>query len=122
MENIWKAEYEARRMQWKKKACEFPVPSMQTSPSASSPRAVLNDGSGFRVNQPTNHSDKPFQPCIQSSISPAAEPTVDIDKLIDEFTLNREQARAFKIVAEHSKIDKPAPLRMYLGEPVNRES
>ncbi|KAH9847118.1 hypothetical protein C2E23DRAFT_688555, partial [Lenzites betulinus] len=29
--------------------------------------------------------------------------------------LNREQARAFRIIAEHSREDKPDPLRMYLG-------
>lgn len=45
------------------------------------------------------------------------EPSVEIDRLIEEFPLNREQARAFRIVAEHSMKDKPPPLRMYLGGP-----
>ena len=45
------------------------------------------------------------------------DPSVNIDQLIEEFTLNREQARAFRIVAKHSMKDKPPPLRMYLGGP-----
>ncbi|KAI0059114.1 hypothetical protein BV25DRAFT_1765076, partial [Artomyces pyxidatus] len=35
--------------------------------------------------------------------------------VIDKFTLNAEQARAFTIIAEHSLQDKPEPLRMYIG-------
>ncbi|TDL18178.1 hypothetical protein BD410DRAFT_728772, partial [Rickenella mellea] len=35
--------------------------------------------------------------------------------MIVEFTLNAEQARAFRIVAEHSTGRRLSPLRMYLG-------
>ncbi|KAG1748251.1 uncharacterized protein EDB91DRAFT_1003527, partial [Suillus paluster] len=40
---------------------------------------------------------------------------VSIDNMIEEFTLNTEQARAFRIVAEHSLLVKPEPLRMFIG-------
>ncbi|TDL13845.1 hypothetical protein BD410DRAFT_734785, partial [Rickenella mellea] len=40
---------------------------------------------------------------------------VDIDGMIEEFTLNTEQARAFRIIAEHSLRHDSPPLRMFLG-------
>jgi hypothetical protein len=39
---------------------------------------------------------------------------VNIDDMISEFTLNTEQARAFRIVAEHSLQVKPEPLRTFI--------
>ena len=40
---------------------------------------------------------------------------IDIDTMILEFNLNTEQARAFKIISEHSLERNPEPLRMYMG-------
>ncbi|KAF8167652.1 hypothetical protein B0H34DRAFT_646547, partial [Crassisporium funariophilum] len=40
---------------------------------------------------------------------------VSIDNMIQEFTLNIEQARAFRIICEHSLERNPEPLKMYLG-------
>ncbi|PBK92433.1 hypothetical protein ARMGADRAFT_930722 [Armillaria gallica] len=37
--------------------------------------------------------------------------------MIIENNLNTEQARAFRIIAEHSLRSKPEPLRMFLGGP-----
>ncbi|KAJ6447540.1 hypothetical protein C8R45DRAFT_838493, partial [Mycena sanguinolenta] len=34
-----------------------------------------------------------------------------------EYTLNVEQARAFRLIAEHSLEKRDAPLRMFLGGP-----
>ena len=42
---------------------------------------------------------------------------VDIADIIQENTLNTEQARAYRIIAEHSLLEKPEALRMYLGGP-----
>ncbi|KAJ7758179.1 hypothetical protein DFH07DRAFT_958524 [Mycena maculata] len=47
------------------------------------------------------------------------EPEVNaghISDVIKEYGLNKEQVRAFKIVAEHASGPQAAPLRMYLGE------
>ncbi|KAH9855234.1 hypothetical protein C2E23DRAFT_724563, partial [Lenzites betulinus] len=41
--------------------------------------------------------------------------SVDIEQHITTWNLNIEQARAFRIVAEHSLQNKPPPLRMFLG-------
>lgn len=38
-------------------------------------------------------------------------------KVIGDFTLNEEQTRAFKLIAQHSLDRRAAPLRMYLGGP-----
>ncbi|KAF8204730.1 hypothetical protein BJ912DRAFT_825534, partial [Pholiota molesta] len=40
---------------------------------------------------------------------------VDINAMIEEFTLNMEQARAFRIICEHSLGRNNEPLRLYLG-------
>ena len=33
------------------------------------------------------------------------------------WTLNNEQCRAFHIIAEHSRLSNPEPLRMFIGGP-----
>lgn len=118
-EDIWKAEYENRRLQWKKRTCELSS-SVQISstdrPNNTNDRQILNDGSAFRINVSNQENHEPLQPHIQpfaEMIDP--EPMVAVEQLVEEFTLNKEQARAFRIVAEHSMKNKPSPLRMYLG-------
>ncbi|KAH7909208.1 hypothetical protein BJ138DRAFT_1011295, partial [Hygrophoropsis aurantiaca] len=37
--------------------------------------------------------------------------------MIEDHKLNVEQARAFKIVATHSNMNRPDPLRMFIGGP-----
>ena len=39
----------------------------------------------------------------------------DIDAMYEEFTMNTEQARAFRIIAEHSMQHHPTQLRMFIG-------
>ncbi|KAF8123676.1 hypothetical protein EV363DRAFT_1114582, partial [Boletus edulis] len=39
------------------------------------------------------------------------------DQIIRDFSLNVEQKRAFKLVTEQSTLDRPSPLRMYIGGP-----
>ncbi|KAI0731008.1 hypothetical protein C8Q76DRAFT_613449, partial [Earliella scabrosa] len=46
--------------------------------------------------------------------SPVAVP-VDVAQHAVKWTLNAEQRRAFTIVAEHSLLERPEPLRMFLG-------
>ncbi|KAJ7363074.1 hypothetical protein DFH08DRAFT_683484, partial [Mycena albidolilacea] len=50
---------------------------------------------------------------------PASEPTkdVDIETQIQKWTLNHEQARAFRIIANHSLQTQPEQLRMLLTGP-----
>ncbi|KAJ8580892.1 hypothetical protein M405DRAFT_752648, partial [Rhizopogon salebrosus TDB-379] len=37
--------------------------------------------------------------------------------MVDEFTLNEEQARAFTLITNHSLMKQTEPLRMFLGGP-----
>jgi flavin-binding protein dodecin len=54
---------------------------------------------------------------ISSSVNPTPDVNVSIEELVRAWTLNTEQARAFKIIASHSMEPKPKPLRMYIGGP-----
>ncbi|KAI0717168.1 hypothetical protein C8Q76DRAFT_616953, partial [Earliella scabrosa] len=52
---------------------------------------------------------------VSDPIYPPAAIPVDIASHADSWSLNTEQRRAFQLVAEHSLLDKPEPLRMFLG-------
>ncbi|KAH9848180.1 hypothetical protein C2E23DRAFT_739948 [Lenzites betulinus] len=52
---------------------------------------------------------------VGDPIFAATERPVEIEQHILQWELNTEQARAFRIVAEHSMQNNPEPLRMYLG-------
>ncbi|KAJ7086529.1 hypothetical protein C8R44DRAFT_531153, partial [Mycena epipterygia] len=42
---------------------------------------------------------------------------VTVDQVVSDYTLNSEQARAFRLIADHSLDKREAPLRMFLGGP-----
>ena len=119
MEEIWKKEYENRRDQWKRKTIVNSDNSSSLQPGHHNiGEQMMSDGSDFR--QAINISD---QPVLNSTISQSicipdctqAENNIDIDEMINEFTLNTEQARAFKIICEHSMHHQKEPLKMYIG-------
>ncbi|PBK87946.1 hypothetical protein ARMGADRAFT_937795, partial [Armillaria gallica] len=57
-----------------------------------------------------------YTPSIRQDIPAVnADKAVNIDRMIDKWTLNIEQSRAFRIIAEHSLEKKGRPLRMFLG-------
>lgn len=88
---------------------ELRRPHLQTS-------YLISDGSDFRIAREAP-SDHP-RPAIRQDIETVdGYQNVVMDRIIDEFTLNAEQTRAFKIVAQHSLIDRPEALRMDLGGP-----
>ncbi|KAK0184661.1 hypothetical protein F5146DRAFT_938370, partial [Armillaria mellea] len=75
----------------------------------------ISDGSAFRnvlanpvINIPSIRHDIPVT---------APNHHVDIESMIIDNNLNTKQARAFKIIAEHSLCSKVDPLRMFLGGP-----
>ena len=80
---------------------------------------VISDGSAFQnALNGTSNSEIPYTPAIRQQIEATdLDRHVDIADIIQEYTLNTEQARAFRIVAEHSPLEKPEALRMYLGGP-----
>lgn len=44
-----------------------------------------------------------------------AKKSINIDAIIKKFTLNTEQARAFKTITEHSMQHQKETLKMYIG-------
>ncbi len=117
IELVWDQEYESRRTQSKQSSMEKNVTeSKSTKGSATdTTKSVFNDGSAFRD---AFDSEMTYTPSIRQDI-PAidADKTVNITGLIDKWTLNVEQSRAFRIIAEHSLEKKGHPLRMFLGGP-----
>jgi hypothetical protein len=114
LEEQWKTEYEKRRDEWKKKTVisESPNPSTQPENSTSHGQQYLDDGSAFR----NALEGQPIDPTIAQDIPrTVTEKTIDIEAMIADFTLNAEQAQAFRIICEAS-LQKPAePLKMYIG-------
>ncbi|KAJ7776486.1 hypothetical protein DFH07DRAFT_731881, partial [Mycena maculata] len=74
----------------------------------------MNDGSAFRnafttVDQiPEIRQDVPAPELVHD---------VDVEAHVQKWTLNREQARAFRIIAHHSLQNRPDQLRMLLTGP-----
>lgn len=119
LEDVWQKAYDDRRDQWKKKSSSQPAVSGTTAPVPSTEQAahrpVIRDGSAFR--NPHNEPEVRI-PAIRQQLE-ASDPEVDVNisEMVQKWTLNTEQARAFKIVAEHSLTVGQDPLRMYLGGP-----
>jgi hypothetical protein len=118
LEDVWRKTYENRRDQWKKKSSCQGISPMSLSEGSvlgeSRPSdSLLRDGSAFR--EALSEADIRL-PAIQQQIN-AWDPDhhVDISGMINEYDMNIEQARAFRIVAEHSLERRSEPLRMYLG-------
>jgi len=121
LEEIWKKTYDDRKQDWKKKAQA--IPSQTTNLSTSSNLADgaqtynICNGDAFR-NTMLNSKENTQNPSIHQHLAATdANKEIDIDEIVQEFTLNKEQARAFRIVALHSLEERPKPLRMYLGGP-----
>ena len=55
--------------------------------------------------------------CVEISGNEAVQRVETMTHVVEKWTLNTEQKRAFVIVAEHSMIDKQEQLLMYLGGP-----
>ena len=87
----------------------------QTSLNYSTESTIISDGSKLRN---ALHSNTNPIPTINQSIpfvSSKSNNHIDIDRIIKKYTLNTEQARAFKLVCEQSLNHENGPLWMYLG-------
>ena len=113
LEDQWKDAYEKRRDEWKRKLSVKHV-EMPTSSEADAaqPSIMTNLGAG---QSPDDTEARVMQ--ASSSTQSAPNPTVSIEEIVESWSLNTEQARAFRIIASHSMEQKAKPLRMYLGGP-----
>ena len=120
LEEQWKKEYENRRDQWKRKVAT--ETNKNPGPSTSKNRQhnfeqQMSDGSEFRQASEMGTQNQSILSTEILNQIPATftESDVDINAMIKEFTLNAEQARAFKIICEHSTGLQNEPLKMYIG-------
>jgi hypothetical protein len=122
LEDIWDEEYKKRRDVWKKAttiADHRTVSSVDDSLERRDGCTLSNairDGDLFR--HTSNGGDDLSEGAhIRREITLETDTRhdVDIEDMIREFTLNVEQARAFRIVAEHSTSRCSEQLRMYIG-------
>ena len=75
--------------------------------------SIISDGSQLRNALNTNG---PPLPTLSQGLPPQTiEYEVDIDSMIDKYSLNTEQVWAFSMISEHSLDQKNEQLRMYLG-------
>ena len=113
LEERWKFEYELRRDKWKQHT-SINIQLEQAGPiDHFMESSVVSDGSQLRQ---ALHSNTKSIPIIAQDIpSIISENKVDLDTIIKDYTLNTEQARAFKLVCHQSLNRQNEPLRMYLG-------
>ena len=115
LEELWKNEYELRRDKYKQRTSNSgvadPIPSV--SDNSSSIAHTLSDGSELR--NALQNKTPSISMIAQNILPTTTENYVDIDAMIKKFTLNTEQARAFKLVCEQSLNRENEPLRLYLG-------
>ncbi len=114
LELLWEQEYECRRAAKKQASMHTsPTDNTDTNEPKSGKKSSINDGSAFREALDTPMT---FLPSVRQDIAASdANVDVNVDQVIQEWTLNLEQSHAFRIIAEHSLEDKPKALRMFLG-------
>jgi hypothetical protein len=110
LEDEWKDAYEKRKVAWKLKASEWEVPGeavattkinhMSGEDGATDTPAVINDAG-----------------VVDEGAGMDIDGNLLLQDVVGRWTLNREQRRAFEIVARHTMEDKPDQLLMYLGGP-----
>jgi Helitron helicase-like domain at N-terminus len=113
LEEQWKTEYELRRDQWKRKASTTDA-SITSSNIGETGFISVNasDGSALRM---ALQNQTAIEPSILLQNIPQCpttfnNPVLDIDAMIKEYTLNTEQAQAFRIICEHSLKRDSSPL------------
>ena len=111
IEDTWRHEYDKRQDMWKQKTVISDISSTNTVHN--NINTVITDGSQLRD---ALNAEKSLLPTYSQGLPPEIiEHQVSIDTIIEEFTLNTEQARAFRIISEHSLNKNNEQLKMYLG-------
>ncbi|KAJ7513267.1 hypothetical protein B0H11DRAFT_1698373, partial [Mycena galericulata] len=76
--------------------------------------SLINDGSAFRDAFTSANESPQIRQDIEGD---APVQNIDIEAHIRKWTLNQEQAQAFRIIAHHSLENHPEQLRMLLSGP-----
>ena len=115
LEDQWKDEYEKRRNEWKRKLrdTDIETPALAAQENVAVQPSVMTSNEASQVLPPADSQVLQIPP----SENTMHEESVSIEEIVNTWTLNTEQARAFRIIASHSMEPKAKPLRMYLGGP-----
>jgi hypothetical protein len=112
-ENEWRDCYEKRRAKWKKNQARNDPSKSQSTTNRDTPSMTIET----LQTRPLETRDT-LVPSIEKRTHPINEfCDVNSDRVVQDWSLNDEQARAFKIIAEHSRVNNPEPLRMFIGGP-----
>lgn len=113
LEARWQHEYQSRRAQWKRMLADrSDSASASMQPRNNAAVGNVSVVAGFPPGNVQDHLDVTLS---GDPIFAACEASVDLERHADEWTLNTEQRRAFRIISEHSLRSTPEPLRMFLG-------
>jgi hypothetical protein len=123
-ENVWEQAYEQRCAQLKEQMSKKQNDAQpeRAAHGNDTYHGDIDDGSDFRSAHNRNQwsDDNDVEMTDYAGDFPQGdeqEVVVNLDEVIENWTLNTEQARVFRIIAEHSLKNKPTPLRMMLGGP-----
>ncbi|KAJ7275810.1 hypothetical protein C8J57DRAFT_1223960 [Mycena rebaudengoi] len=108
-EDVWEKAYDDRWEEYKKNASEPAKPLCKAQPKDLG--GCLSDGSAFRNARSAPNETIEIRQDIEAS---EPERHVDLETHIQKWTLNKEQAQAFRIIASHSLEKNPEQLRMFL--------
>lgn len=112
LEDQWKCAYENRRNEWKRKLgnVQTETNTSPVCPRQSTQSMTMMNAANARAT-PIGHQ------VMQITTPPPSIPDISVNSMVSEWSLNTEQARAFRIIAMHSMDQELKPLRMYIGGP-----
>lgn len=113
-ENDWRDCYEKRRMKWKsKQISDDSSTKLVSHTNKNIPLMTIE-----KFQQGSFETHETLVPNIQNHMQPI-DPYCDVNstRVAEDWSLNDEQSRAFRIIADHSRLSNPEPLRMFIGGP-----
>lgn len=114
LEDMWKSVYDDRRA-GRKQLQTARNSASEVREEAPAHVSVVAAGPGFQSDTSNFRSDLSV-PLLAQDLAPSHQESTSIENVVQQFTLNSEQARAFQIIANHALVRCPGhPLRMFLG-------
>jgi hypothetical protein len=105
LEDIWKKKYDDRKQDWKKKAQAVPLqtthPCFSTCLVDNTQICNIHNGDAFRNMSFHTENNIHLSTIHQHIAITDADREIDVEDVVKEFTLNKEQTRAFRINQSH---------------------
>jgi hypothetical protein len=119
LEQGWDKNYSDRKDMWKNVASNKNAKTVndQIPETSSSTGSLLRSGNVFRGSLPQSYNSASIREPPDQAKESHPEADTLVQSMIEKYTLNVEQVRAFEIVAQHSTDGNADPLRMFIGGP-----